>query len=812
MVTLWCGVYGDKARVFFVVIQLSEYVQTLQGAIADKYKEMYLVPLAPGELKLYFARTKDGDKTTWLADSHASALLQGPIDNKYEEMPLLTRRLNHKQYFGEDFQPQEGVIHLLVDVSKAVFSIPRQDHSNQVAHDEEVTIKEMYDNKIANELKYYQNRGNLIQEKCKENCEEILKKVEDFYQLEELPLPFICVEGSSGMGKSQLAFALQGDHPYFYWHATRLTESSQKMYKSFASISGWFSKFVLLDRPADRDDEDILNSISLFYRNSELWTYGFLRALLDYCCRENLVNGRMIHIHETTLNVAKCKLEDVRATIEDMKSNCKNVPFFILDEMSPLSSGMNVAAFQRNVLRVCGLVVVIMGTDSKVANLIPQALQSWSGKHLWMAILPRFPQYQFVLNKPDEEVWARIVERFPVVEYIVKNSRGRFTRQFTELVLEIVKDHAKTIKEQEEIQLNDLLDNAFERIHSRILDEKLNFDAEYAQMVAVSYTNVSKYDQQPAKKKARLEVGASSIHKYFANLVDESPTDIILSKGQLHKDKPEDKSLPLVPWEVKCCFPRIDEDVLLYLSVLGGKSRSAYFKDDIHYSTRRIFEKTKNMMIMAIRMLRQTTTGLSRIWWPMQSFVPLEDMACKAFHSMISCLFVVEEENTSKEILASDLLKGYSDLVDKLSSDNVIPFLAPPNAAWPESILQANKQGCNFGHLVRPENKERCDAYVQNKDGAPLFFCECKYHNDSVDISKLYGILKGISENDKWTWDVIFVFCPQLTDTQSAWAKRYSSIGCVKINCNDANVTWIHNPEKDRKKLVIVMEIPKCNV
>ncbi|KAL7691123.1 hypothetical protein Plhal304r1_c010g0039771 [Plasmopara halstedii] len=39
---------------------------------------------------------------------------------------------------------------------------------------------------------------------------------------DERPTPFICVEGLSGMGKSQLAFALGGRRPYFYWLATFL--------------------------------------------------------------------------------------------------------------------------------------------------------------------------------------------------------------------------------------------------------------------------------------------------------------------------------------------------------------------------------------------------------------------------------------------------------------------------------------------------------------------------------------------------------------------------------------------------------------
>ncbi|KAF4129922.1 hypothetical protein GN958_ATG11791 [Phytophthora infestans] len=45
----------------------------------------------------------------------------------------------------------------------------------------------------------------------------------------------------------------------------------------------------------------------------------------------------------------------------------------------------------------------------------------------------------------------------------------------------------------------------------------------------------------------------------------------------------------------------------------------------------------------------------------------------------------------------------------------MIPFVAPPNARWPDYILGACGVGdgdCNFGHLVRAKDSERLDCYV----------------------------------------------------------------------------------------------------
>ncbi|CAK4433515.1 unnamed protein product, partial [Aphanomyces euteiches] len=153
MVKLSCGVYGDEACFLLVDIQLSDYVQTQQVAIANKYKKMYLVTLAAGKLQLYFAGTKDGDKTTFLAVDEAKTLLKNDLLNdKYEEI-FPTDMIQDR--FEADFLPQVDEIHVLVDISKALASIPPQNPPNQLVHDVKVTIREEYDDKIADELKVF---------------------------------------------------------------------------------------------------------------------------------------------------------------------------------------------------------------------------------------------------------------------------------------------------------------------------------------------------------------------------------------------------------------------------------------------------------------------------------------------------------------------------------------------------------------------------------------------------------------------------------------------------------------------------------
>lgn len=75
-----------------------------------------------------------------------------------------------------------------------------------------------------------------------------------------------------------------------------------------------------------------------------------------------------------------------------------------------------MAAFQRNVFRVCGLVVIVMGTDAKISCLIAQSGDSYHVWHKWMSIVPQFPSYQIVLHaEAERQAWSRAVERYPVV-------------------------------------------------------------------------------------------------------------------------------------------------------------------------------------------------------------------------------------------------------------------------------------------------------------------------------------------------------------------------------------------------------------
>ncbi|EEY69530.1 crinkler (CRN) family protein, partial [Phytophthora infestans T30-4] len=265
-----------------------------------------------------------------------------------------------------------------------------------------VEVRERKDEMLMAELAYYQRLGQEIQIKCHSCCGAILDKIDTIYEEGSHPKPFICVEGSSGMGKSQLAFSLGGEgrkypRPWFYWPLLSAGEEMQRVYWNFSSIATAFESVVKKDELEKLPKAEILNSASSFYTTQKLWTYGFIIELLRYDSRAD-VGAQMIRVENETFEVAKCGLKDV-IDARTKINNRKVLPFFILDEMTPsgeIPNMMKLAAFQRNVFRACGLVVIVMGTDAKISNLVSQSQHSRTGSHWWMTVVSSFPTYQSI--------------------------------------------------------------------------------------------------------------------------------------------------------------------------------------------------------------------------------------------------------------------------------------------------------------------------------------------------------------------------------------------------------------------------------
>ncbi|KAK1929667.1 hypothetical protein P3T76_014884 [Phytophthora citrophthora] len=278
----------------------------------------------------------------------------------------------------------------------------------------------------------------------------------------------------------------------------------------------------------------------------------------------------------------------VAAVRNKMVADGKVLPIFILDEMTrndntEACAGMKVAAFQRNAFRACGLVVMVMGTDSKITDLVDQSGGSYKEEHNWMTIVSRFPSHQLMtVEEVDQQVWDVIVDKYPLVKEITTHSRGRFSRIFVDSIVAYMKTC-------DDAELYELLDEAFLNVSKRTQQGKRFLNTESGKAVqqmtisySVSNTNCEppNTECEPPLKRAKYEIddeegycmndlGAYCMHLHFANLVDRLLTQVVLKYGVLQVDCEH--------WVPRCVFSDIQDDMLLYLGVLGGKDYSGYY-------------------------------------------------------------------------------------------------------------------------------------------------------------------------------------------------------------------------------------------
>ncbi|CAH0486112.1 unnamed protein product [Peronospora farinosa] len=787
-VTIVCAIIG-KGNVFSVEIDDAQSMYYLRQAIEEQYEEI----TSRWDRLQFFLAKRDGK---WLStdDSDVAAVHSGDVPESLEA--LLFEKIDDKDDICNVFvpAPRTKEIHVLVKICSGEY----------------IKLKDSKYTSRMNELKYYRDRGECIRRNCGDYCDQILNKIDNLYEFPVHPMPFICVAASSGMGKTQLAFALGGRRPWFYWPAISLGEGSQLIYLNFCSFSREFNSFTRKDDPMKKPEEDILDTTSEIYESEHLWTYGFIRALLEHCNSKNNRPAQMICFEEeTSLYVEKCSRNSVVAARKRMGKNA--VPFFILDEMSELYGGRNKVAFQRNVFRACGLVVIVMGTDANITKLA-----SHYKTEKWMTLFARLPPYQpmDLVNEEKQAAWIRMKEQYPFLMDIVVNSRGRFDKYFVDKVAEFA-------MKGESVNLCDLLNNAFDYVGNSTYNGKgfmYRKDGKDAHLMATAYTNVDHESRiagstvpepRPKKRKFAGVVGTQCMHVHFANLVEDQHIDVMLLEGKLNVDG--------VHWEPRCRFPKVEEDVLLYLAVVGGKDSlgdANHYK--YKYSAMRMFSKGKKHITQDNRhalssdfitfenMLAQAIFCASRRNGVRG--IPFKDFfygLLGEFQNEFKWMKMIMSD-TRKSVGVTELVAGYSNLT--ALPDTMIPFLAPPNATWPRFIVETRDRGCNFGHLIRATNKNVYVLNMENEDGMLPFLCVSKHWDQKLHIGMMKEIILGLNSAWKEKWALVLVFCMKMTDIRLNWEDK--SIGCVKISCQNGRVDWIFQPiAGHEKKLVVVMEM-----
>ncbi|EFX60272.1 hypothetical protein DAPPUDRAFT_124754, partial [Daphnia pulex] len=180
--------------------------------------------------------------------------------------------------------------------------------------------------------------------------------------------PFVFVDGSSGVGKTQAAFALRArGQLVHHLLLSKVGDDSQPIYKALRPLSNAFVAQLEKDLDVLRraTDSDPLATATLEVFAAPLASAGFLLALL--CGNKE---GR------------RATVLALREAVGSLAADTRRAVVFVLDEVDVKGDNGRLL-LARNLLRACGLPVVLMGTNATAASCVAGGSQTRVGDTMW---------------------------------------------------------------------------------------------------------------------------------------------------------------------------------------------------------------------------------------------------------------------------------------------------------------------------------------------------------------------------------------------------------------------------------------------
>jgi hypothetical protein len=509
--------------------------------------------------------------------------------------------------------------------------------------------------------------------------------------------PFIFLEGSSGSGKSQMAFAIEAnlssERDIYYLLFNTPGSSAQMIYLNFTNISTLFSACYEADKSMNSIDALSPNCNLLFVQS--LYVYGLIYKLLSEGLGSNYVK------------VCPKTGQDVRELLIQKKMEHRR-PVFILDECIVITDEtVKKVRFVRNCFRSLGMGLVMLGTDSRAAKL-PSHIGNSSRSEIpkpWCFVFGRLPEVDLsLIGLPlDAPAWLKA---------LLQNSRPLFAQLVSSRIQHSFCDLDDVLREvfMELILVKDIFGNYFGQLGQ-------------LRMFQNAHYSLNDWSSQ----------STPLIHSHFAQLAGTDKNFILMNNGRIKESREF--------WKPCSVFPKVQDDTLLYLLLMGGKDYSAFYTsehNEVPYAHFLMNVKDdlgcRSHILNFSNAVQKTKDGMF-----------LESLLC-------STVCLASHSNGIQGICLKDFLTNlvYQVQMDKIDRAQVsiagleqldqmnitIPFLSPPNQDWP-SVL--NIPNSNFGALSRTRNSEKIDLWVSSG-----FAAESKGYGSEIELETMRQILKRV--------------------------------------------------------------------
>ncbi|KAE9334939.1 hypothetical protein PR003_g13271, partial [Phytophthora rubi] len=373
-------------------------------------------------------------------------------------------------------------------------------------------------------------------------------------------IPFIVLESSSGMGKTQMAFNLMArdDIDVFYIVCGVRGVNVQRVYRAFQTRSVVFDNCVVEDTKGMQSGDVIEIQAA-----GVLQTYGLICALLT---------------GSETMD-KKATREEVNVALSEWKRRAgdKHCSVFLDEFPKEEPSRITQLRFMRNVFRSFRLPVILSSTNGTARDLINygQHSRGEEGKTLWCVVLPTFPSFR-------DPFLDRIR---PDLRSIIQHSRPLFARKAVDFVKETESKESTAFDETADlVGFMDRMAAKLGRELARIKGNTPEFRCGQLRLfLAANYVYADSnalidkhYARLREDKKFELSIppGGKALYRQQPKAAH---TMRALKREDSSRRSESNKLRDLVkndedwPWKCETKFPALDADTLLYLSLMGGK-------------------------------------------------------------------------------------------------------------------------------------------------------------------------------------------------------------------------------------------------
>ncbi|KAI3633524.1 hypothetical protein MIR68_008471 [Amoeboaphelidium protococcarum] len=534
--------------------------------------------------------------------------------------------------------------------------------------------------------------------------------------------PFIFIDGSSGVGKTQMAFTLmnrlKAERSVYYMLASDVNQQSQLIYQRYQGVSYALTMCVEKDLTTLSEKKLSCNN----FLNEKLYCFGFILQLL-----QKSVDS--YHVDLNQISIDPCWALDVL----DVLKRFKALPVIIIDEFftedRSIDDQYQKCRLLLNMLRSLAMCVVIMGTNTSATNMLDSSIQNRnSGLEIeWCHLVTEMPP-----THPS------LIDQLPgcisdSIKNLVVNSRPWFAR----LALSFFKQQCEDEVFQKLSDV-DKCDSMCKSLFAAVTQAKSVFrDASRSHgQVCMLFDMFYALDMEPEQT-----IRSSLVHHHFALNYPLHNTLLLLGDEELLCGTERWRSLEK--------YPVIDQDLLLYLCMSGGKGFSPFMS-----LTRRCEEQRR----VSYQTFRETLRDLDqRRGFAVHSNNSVQQKPnFHDFEGDLAAAIVVSSHvggvgGVGIEIFLSNVVYELSlgqseykllEFGPSLKLKNnlkelLIPFMAPPNQIWPRSMLQNQSNRFRFANCTQPRDSAQVD--FECTDGKVSG--ECK-DRQKVDFSLCISLIQ----------------------------------------------------------------------